>query len=281
MALDRMKDKVAIVTGAAPRGDGLGNGMACAMMFAQEGAKVVLVNRKREKADALAEKIRADGGEAHVITCDVTDKDQVEAMVAETMDKYGRLDVLHNNAGIGGGGGLEKTDLPGWHKVIGLNMTGVMLCCQAAVPAMRTGGRGGARLHRDQGGAARHHHVGRSRLCPRADQSQHVGRRLGLHADGGASGRGGAAAAGQDGAATERGYRLGCGLRRHVPRQRRIPLDHRHRVAGRWRLVVDEHLARRAQMKVSNRRGVSTIIRVISASVKRRRRISGSTLRKM
>ena len=144
MALDRMKDKVAIVTGAAPRGDGLGNGMACAMMFAQEGAKVVLVNRKREKADALAEKIRADGGEAHVITCDVTDKDQVEAMVAETMDKYGRLDVLHNNAGIGGGGGLEKTDLPGWHKVIGLNMTGVMLCCQAAVPAMRAGGRGGS-----------------------------------------------------------------------------------------------------------------------------------------
>ena len=144
MALDRMKDKVAIVTGAAPRGDGLGNGMACAMMYAQEGAKVVLVNRKREKADALAEKIRADGGEAHVITCDVTDKDQVEAMVAETMDKYGRLDVLHNNAGIGGGGGLEKTDLPGWHKVIGLNMTGVMLCCQAAVPAMRTGGRGGS-----------------------------------------------------------------------------------------------------------------------------------------
>ncbi len=144
MALNRMQDKVAIVTGTAPCGDGLGNGMACAMMFAAEGAKVVLVNRKREKADALAEKIRAEGGEAHVIPCDVTDEAQVQAMVAETMDKYGRLDVLHNNVGIGGGGPLEKTDMAGWQKVIGLNMTGVMLCAQAAVPAMREGGRGGS-----------------------------------------------------------------------------------------------------------------------------------------
>jgi NAD(P)-dependent dehydrogenase (short-subunit alcohol dehydrogenase family) len=164
MAMDRMKDKVAIVTGAAPRGDGLGNGMACAMMFAQEGAKVVLVNRKREKADALADKIRSEGGEAHVITCDVTQEDQVEAMVAETMDKYGRVDVLHNNAGIGGGGPLEQTELSSWQKVVGLNMTGVMLCCKAAVPAMRAGGRGGSIINissiagatgllRDSGGA--------------------------------------------------------------------------------------------------------------------------------
>ncbi len=164
MALNRMKDKVAIVTGAAPRGDGLGNGMACALMFAQEGAKVVLVNRKREKADALADKIRAAGGEAHVIACDVTAEDQVEAMVAETLATYGRLDVLHNNAGIGGGGPLEKTDMSSWQKVIGLNMTGVMLCCKAAVRAMRASGNGGsiinissiagaAGLLRDSGGA--------------------------------------------------------------------------------------------------------------------------------
>lgn len=144
MAANRMQDKVAIITGAASRGEGLSNGMACAMMFAAEGAKVVLVNRKREKADALAEKIRAEGGEAHVIACDVTQEDQVQAMVAETMTKYGRLDVLHNNAGIGVGGSLEKTDMSGWLKVIGLNMTGTMLCCQAAVPAMREGGRGGS-----------------------------------------------------------------------------------------------------------------------------------------
>ena len=86
MAANRMQDKVAIITGAASRGEGLGNGMACAMMFAAEGAKVVLVNRKREKADALAEKIRAEGGEAHVIACDVTQEDQVQADVVVVSD---------------------------------------------------------------------------------------------------------------------------------------------------------------------------------------------------
>ena len=144
MVANRMQDKVAIVTGAAPRGDGLGNGMACALMFAAEGAKVVLVNRTREKATALAERIASEGGEAHVIACDVTNEIQVQAMVAETVDRFGRLDVLHNNAGIGGGGPLEKTDMSGWQKVISLNMTGVMLCAQAAVPAMRESGSGGS-----------------------------------------------------------------------------------------------------------------------------------------
>jgi NAD(P)-dependent dehydrogenase (short-subunit alcohol dehydrogenase family) len=164
MAANRMKDKVAIVTGAAPRGEGLGNGMACALMFASEGAKVVLVNRTRERADKLAEHIRSEGGEAHVIAADVTEEDQIRAMVAETMDKYGRLDVLHNNAGIGGGGPLEKTDLEQWNRVFALNLTGVMLCCRAAVPAMRANGggsiinvssiAGASGLLRESGGAA-------------------------------------------------------------------------------------------------------------------------------
>ncbi len=264
MTANRMQDKVAIVTGAAPRGDGLGNGMACAMMFAAEGAKVVLVNRKREKADALAEKIRADGGEAHVIPCDVTDESQVQAMVAETMDKYGRLDVLHNNAGIGGGGSLEKTDMAGWQKVIGLNMTGVMLCAQAAVPAMRQGGRGGSiinvssiagasgllrelgrrlRLYRHQGRPARHHHVHCRRLRKGADPLQHAGGGLGLHAHGGAPGRGSPPAPGQDGAAANRGHRVGRGLCRHLPRQRGVALDNGHSTAGRWRPVGDSAMA--------------------------------------
>ena len=65
-------------------------------------------------------------------------------MVAETVDKYGQLDILHNNAGIGGGGSLEKTDMSDWQKVVELNMTGVMLCTQAAIPAMRAGKRGGS-----------------------------------------------------------------------------------------------------------------------------------------
>src|SRR5436305_11242081 len=98
---DRLKGKVAVVTGAAPRGEGVGNGSATAMLFAREGAKVVLVNRSAERAEALAETIRGDGGEAVAFAADVTDAAQAEAMVAFAMQRYGQIDVLHNNVGVG------------------------------------------------------------------------------------------------------------------------------------------------------------------------------------
>ena len=111
MAANRMQDKVAIVTGAAPRGEGLGNGMACAMMFAAEGAKVVLVNRKREKADALAEKI-------------------------------GPVDILANVAGaITRGDALDTSD-EDWASMMNINVGGTFYMSRAAIPAMRRAGGG-------------------------------------------------------------------------------------------------------------------------------------------
>src|SRR6478736_6438642 len=83
----RLKDKVAIVTGAAPRGDGVGNGMATAILFAREGAKVVLVNRNTERAEKLAKQIKSEGGEASVFAADVAKADDAEAMADFAMKK--------------------------------------------------------------------------------------------------------------------------------------------------------------------------------------------------
>src|SRR5258708_15945789 len=97
----RLEGKVAVVTGAAPRGEGVGNGMATALMFAREGAKVVLVNRSAERADKLAKQIKEEGGEAAVFAGDVAKAEAAEAMAAFAVKTYGRLDILPNNVPIG------------------------------------------------------------------------------------------------------------------------------------------------------------------------------------
>src|SRR6266404_5069799 len=118
----RLLDKVAVVTGAAPRGEGVGNGMATAIMFAREGAKVVLVNRSAERADKLAKQIKEEGGEAAVFAGDVAKAEAAEAMAAFAVKTYGRLDILHNNVGIGAPGTPETVTPADWHKVLEANM---------------------------------------------------------------------------------------------------------------------------------------------------------------
>ncbi|CAN5311403.1 glucose 1-dehydrogenase [soil metagenome] len=137
---DRLKGKVAVVTGAAPRGEGVGNGMATALLFAREGAQVVLVNRSAERAEKLARQIKDEGGEASVFAADVGDLDACEAMAAFAMTTYGRLDILHNNVGIGAPGTPETVTLEDWNKVIAANLTTTMLCTKACLPRMKAGG---------------------------------------------------------------------------------------------------------------------------------------------
>ena len=139
---DRLKGKVAVVTGAAPRGEGVGNGMACAIMFAREGAKVVLVNRDAGRAEALAKQIAQEGGEAAVFAGDVTRPAAAEAMANFAVERYGRLDVLHNNVGVGAPGTVETVKLEDWHRVLDANLTSAMLCSKFAIPKMRSGGGG-------------------------------------------------------------------------------------------------------------------------------------------
>src|ERR1051325_3829564 len=86
---DRLAGKVAVVTGAAPRGEGVGNGMATAILFAREGAKVVLVNRSAERAEALQKQIASEGGEAAVFAGDVTQNDAAQAMAEFAVKRYG------------------------------------------------------------------------------------------------------------------------------------------------------------------------------------------------
>ncbi len=140
--MGRLTGKVAIVTGAASQAEGVGNGAAVAMLFAREGARVVLVNRGLERAKALEETIRAEGGEATAFAADVTQPDETEAMAAFAVERYGRLDILHNNVGVGAGGNTVTVSLEDWHRLIQANLTSAMLCCRACIPRMRAGGGG-------------------------------------------------------------------------------------------------------------------------------------------
>ena len=138
----RLNGRVAVVTGAAPRGEGVGNGMATALLFAREGAKVVLVNRSGERAEKLLKQIEDEGGEAAVFAADVSKADATEAMAAFAVKKYGRLDILHNNVGNGAGGTPQTVTLQDWNNVLEVNLTTTMLCTKACLPRIKESGGG-------------------------------------------------------------------------------------------------------------------------------------------
>lgn len=123
----RLAGKVALVTGAAS-----GIGADCARTFVREGAKVVLTDIQVEAGQAVAAEVGGD-----FITHDVSDEAQWIAAVDQTLARHGRLDVLVNNAGVFIGQTIEDTDLAVWNKVLGINLTGVMLGCKHAIRAMK------------------------------------------------------------------------------------------------------------------------------------------------
>jgi len=140
--MDRLRGKVAFVTGAAAQGEGVGNGAAVAMLFAREGARVVLVNRGLERAKALEETIRVEGGEATAFAADVTQPEATQAMAAFAVERYGQLDILHNNVGVGAGGNTVTVSLDDWNRLVQSNLTSAMLCCRACIPRMQAAGGG-------------------------------------------------------------------------------------------------------------------------------------------
>ena len=132
----RLKDKVAIVTGAAH-----GMGEAKARLFAKEGAKVVVADVLADLAETVVADIRAGGGNAIAATIDVTIEAQWVALIEKTVARYGRLDVLVNNAGISGSAAGDLDALAGWDRIIAVNQTSVFLGTKLAAEQMaRTGG---------------------------------------------------------------------------------------------------------------------------------------------
>jgi NAD(P)-dependent dehydrogenase (short-subunit alcohol dehydrogenase family) len=139
---NRLEGKVAVVTGAASRGTGVGNGKAAAFLLAREGAKVVLVNRSAERALALRDEILAEGGDATVVVGDVTDEATAQEIVHVAETTYGALHILINNVGIGGGGSAEGVSEKDWDEVLSVNLKSMMQCTKTAIPAMKRAGSG-------------------------------------------------------------------------------------------------------------------------------------------
>ncbi len=138
----RLEGKVAIVTGAGSSGPGVGNGKAAAVLFAREGARVLLVDAARDRAEETRAMIREAGGEADVFEANVTNVDDCRRMVEAAMDRYGRLDVLDNNVGISRRGSVLEISEEDWDFVMAVNVKSIVLCSKFAIPRMIESGGG-------------------------------------------------------------------------------------------------------------------------------------------
>jgi NAD(P)-dependent dehydrogenase (short-subunit alcohol dehydrogenase family) len=133
----QLKGKVCIVTGG-----GSGIGRATALLFAREGARLLIADKRGASAEAVAAECRRDGGHALGNETDVARVDDVRRMIETTVDEFGRLDVLVNNAGYGIAGSVLETDEDAWDALMAVNVRGVFLCSKYAIPAMKKNGGG-------------------------------------------------------------------------------------------------------------------------------------------
>ena len=139
---DRLAGKSAIITGAGSRAEGIGNGRATAILFAREGADLLLVDRDEAAVQATLDMIRAEGNDAAIAVADVTSTEDCSRIVGDAVSRYGKLDILHNNVGIGGRGTVEQISEVEWDHVLRVNVTSMMLTCKHAIPALRESGGG-------------------------------------------------------------------------------------------------------------------------------------------
>ncbi len=136
--------RVAIVTGGGARGDGIGNGRAACILLARAGVSVLVVDRDLALAERTVAMIAAEGGIAAAAAFDVTQSAQCEAMAAEAVARFGRLDLLDNNVGIGSRGSVVEESEETWHRVMNVNVTSMFLTSKHAIPAMIETAGGGA-----------------------------------------------------------------------------------------------------------------------------------------
>ena len=134
----RLTNQVALITGA-----GRGIGRAIALAYATEGAKLALAARTISELEETARQAEALGATTYVVPVDVSDEPQVNRMVQGTLERFSRLDILVNNAGVPGPvGPLWENDVSYWIRTLEVNVTGVFLCCRAALPVMLANNRG-------------------------------------------------------------------------------------------------------------------------------------------
>lgn len=135
----RLADKVAIITGAAS-----GMGKAAAELFASEGARIVVADIVEKEGQEVAQSIRAAGGNALFVKTNVADEAAVKNMVATTIDAFGAIDILYNNAGImpGNDGSVTETSEEIWDRVMDINLKSAFLCSKYVIPSMMEQGKG-------------------------------------------------------------------------------------------------------------------------------------------
>jgi Dehydrogenases with different specificities (related to short-chain alcohol dehydrogenases) len=133
----RLKDKVSIITGGAS-----GIGRETALLFSKEGAKVVIADINEDGLKKVEEEIRHQGGEGFSFTIDVTKEEDWKNLMETVLNKFGRLDVLVNNAGVGTRGSIEETSFELWRKVMSINLDSVFLGTKYGIEAMKKTGGG-------------------------------------------------------------------------------------------------------------------------------------------
>src|SRR5262245_19965276 len=133
----KLQDRVAVITGAS-----MGIGEAIAKLFLREGARVVLCARDLARTEAAAQRIGGTAENTLCLTCDVSKRDQVDALREAAVKRFGRIDILVNNAGFGLNDSIEKLKLSQLRQMFDTNFFGMLECMQAAIPVMRQQGRG-------------------------------------------------------------------------------------------------------------------------------------------
>ncbi len=135
--MESLENKLAVVTGASK---GIGRGIAIAL--AKQGCKVILAARDKQKIDAVAAEIIADGGAAQACVCDITDEAAVDALFACVAEHKQGLDILVNNAGMAVSGRIDELSFDDWRRVQDVNVNGMFLCCRGAARIMKPNKKG-------------------------------------------------------------------------------------------------------------------------------------------
>jgi NAD(P)-dependent dehydrogenase (short-subunit alcohol dehydrogenase family) len=138
----KLDGRVALVFGAGSVGEGWGNGKAAAVAYARAGASVVAVDTNEQAAAETRRVIEDEGGTSLQFSADVTKLSEVEQAVSAAMERFGRVDILHNNVGITSQGGPVETSEEVWDRVMTVNVKSMFLTCKAVLPIMEKQGRG-------------------------------------------------------------------------------------------------------------------------------------------